>query len=115
MVMQIFTTAFHGLRDWVVQRATAAIMAIYSVLMVGLLVAYQPASFMAWKSLMGACWLKVMTLLFLLSLFAHAWIGVKDVLVDYIKPLRIRQTLHYAAAVSLFIYAAWTVQILWNA
>lgn len=115
MVRQIFTKAFHGLRDWLVQRATAAVMAIYSVLLVALVLIYQPAGFETWKDLMGAGWLKVATGLFLFSLYAHAWIGVNDVLVDYVKPLRIRQGLHYATAVALFFYAAWTVRILWNA
>ncbi|MFA6179014.1 MAG: succinate dehydrogenase, hydrophobic membrane anchor protein [Candidatus Methylopumilus sp.] len=115
MVMQIFSKAFHGLRDWLVQRATGAIMALYTVLMTGMLLVQRPDSYEAWKAMMGAGWLKVSTLLFLLSLFVHAWLGVNDVLVDYVKPLRIRQGLHYAAGVSLFFYAAWTVQILWNA
>jgi len=115
MVMKIFTNAFHGLRDWVVQRSTAAIMAIYSVTLLVLCLVYQPTSYAVWKTLMGNAGLRLMTLLFLLSLFAHAWIGVKDVLVDYIKPLRLRQFLHYATAISLFAYAAWSAHILWNA
>jgi succinate dehydrogenase / fumarate reductase membrane anchor subunit len=115
VVMQIFNKSFHGLRDWLVQRATAVIMAVYAVVLVAMCLIYKPASYESWKSLMGANWLKPMTLLFLLSLFAHAWLGVEAVLIDYVKPLRFRQTLQSAAALSLIFYAAWSVRILWNA
>jgi succinate dehydrogenase / fumarate reductase membrane anchor subunit len=115
VVMQIFNKSFHGLRDWLLQRATAVMMAVCSVLIVAVCLISKPASYAEWKSLMGAGWLKLITFLFLLSLFTHAWLGVRDVLIDYVKPVRIRQALQSIAAISLIYYTAWSVQILWNA
>ena len=58
--------------------------------------------------------MKLATFLFLVSLFLHAWIGMRDILMDYIKPTGVRLGLETAVAVALVAYAGWAVQILWS-
>lgn len=116
--MQFFRSfyhiAYHGSGEWLLQRMTALIMALYSVLLVLLLLIKQPWQFDAWHSMFAHGWLKIATALFLFSLFLHAWQGVQDILVDYIKLLSLRKLLKLVTTLSLLFYAVWTVRILWN-
>ena len=112
--MQILSTRYHGMRDWLLQRGTAVIMAIYSVLLLVLVVQRQPVNYETWKALFAAGWMRVATLLFLLSLFVHAWLGVKDILIDYVKPRLLHLVLKAATAIALLIYTAWAVKIVWS-
>lgn len=114
MVIQILSSAYHGMRDWLLQRGTAVVMALYSVLFALLVMVRQPSKFDAWKGLFDSGWMRIATFVFLLSLLLHAWIGVKDIFIDYIKSTPLRLTLQSAAALSLIVYAAWSVQILWG-
>ena len=58
--------------------------------------------------------MKLATFLFLVSLFLHAWIGMRDILMDYIKPTGVRLGLRDRSAVALVAYAGWALQILWS-
>lgn len=114
MVIQILSARYHGMRDFLLQRGTALIMALYSLLMVEMILLYQPGQYESWKALFAPAWLRVATLLFLLSLFVHAWLGVKDILIDYVKPRALNLALTAATAVSLVFYTAWAVKIVWS-
>ena len=54
------------------------------------------------------------TLLFLFSLYIHAWQGVRDIIIDYVYPSVIGKVLNVAVTLALIGYAAWSVQILWK-
>jgi len=54
------------------------------------------------------------SMLFLLSLFYHAWIGVRDIVMDYVKPASIRLSIHVLVILALVLYVIWSVQILWG-
>jgi succinate dehydrogenase hydrophobic membrane anchor protein len=47
-------------------------------------------------------------------LFYHAWIGVRDIFMDYIKPTGVRLVLHSVVVLLLIGYAGWAAQILWR-
>jgi succinate dehydrogenase / fumarate reductase membrane anchor subunit len=53
-------------------------------------------------------------LLFLVALLYHAWIGVRNIFMDYIKATGLRLTLYVVVILALIAYGAWTVQILWG-
>ena len=59
-------------------------------------------------------WMKVLTLVALLALLYHAWIGVKDIWLDYVKPVWVRLTLQTLTVLWLLACAVWSVQILWR-
>lgn len=103
-----------GMRTWALQRVTAMAMAIYSLVMLALLLLQQPGDFEAWKALMAPHWVRGLTLLFLLSLYVHAWLGVSNILGDYVKPPRLRQACKTATLACLGFYTAWSLQILWG-
>jgi succinate dehydrogenase / fumarate reductase membrane anchor subunit len=106
--------AHYGLRDWLAQRITAVIMAVYSVILVYVLFSKAPATYDAWRGLFSQGWMRIATLLFAFSLAWHAWVGVRDILMDYIKPDGLRLTLQVLVLLLLGIYFGWTVQILWR-
>jgi succinate dehydrogenase / fumarate reductase membrane anchor subunit len=114
MVNRVVTGAHYGLRDWLAQRITAAIMAVYSIIVAVVMLSGQPINYGVWRDLFSHGWMRVATLLFAASLAWHAWVGIRDVLMDYIKPTGLRLSLEILTLVVIACYVAWTVQILWR-
>jgi len=114
VVERVVTGAHYGLRDWLAQRITAVIMAVYTVILLVVLVGAVPITYPIWKDLFAQGWMRVATLLFAASLAWHAWVGVRDILMDYVKPVGVRLTLQVVVLVVLAGYLGWTIQILWR-
>ena len=114
MVNRVITGAHYGMRDWLAQRITAAIMAVYTVIVAVTVLANAPLKYAGWQSLFAQGWMRVATLLFALSLAWHAWVGARDILMDYIKHDGLRLTLQVFTLLLLGVYAGWTIQILWR-
>jgi succinate dehydrogenase / fumarate reductase, membrane anchor subunit len=114
VINRIVVGAHYGLKDWIAQRATAVIMAVYSVLIAVVLLIVHPGTFDAWHGVFAQGVIKFMTFLFFVSLFYHAWIGVRDIWMDYVKPTGIRLTLHVLTITALVGYTAWAAAILWR-
>lgn len=106
--------ARHGLRDWLVQRVTAVLLAIYTVVFVGILLICPPQNYGEWRALFENQPMRVATFLFFVSVFWHAWIGVRDILMDYVKPTSVRLGLEIVVAVLLVGYTGWAIRILWR-
>jgi succinate dehydrogenase / fumarate reductase membrane anchor subunit len=68
----------------------------------------------AWTGMFASQWMRTFSLLFLLALFYHAWIGIRDIVMDYVKPAGIRLVIHTLVILALVIYTIWSVQILWG-
>lgn len=114
MVKRIAIGAHYGLRDWLVQRVSAVVMVVYTLLVIAILFAHSPLQYAEWKTLFSQQWMRLASLLFLLSLFIHAWIGVHDILMDYVHATGIRLGLQVAVIVALVVYTTWSIQILWG-
>jgi succinate dehydrogenase / fumarate reductase, membrane anchor subunit len=114
MVNRIVVGAHYGLKDWIIQRATAIIMAVYTVVFLAVIGGVGPASFEAWRGIFANGFMKFITFLFFISLIYHVWIGIRDVWMDYIKPDGLRLLLMIATVAVLVGYAGWAVQILWR-
>ena len=114
MVNRILVGAHYGLKDWIIQRATAIVMALYTLLFLVVVGAVGPDSFEAWRAVFANGFMKFATFLFLVSVFYHAWIGIRDIWMDYVKPDGLRLLLMIATATVLVGYAGWAFQILWR-
>jgi succinate dehydrogenase / fumarate reductase membrane anchor subunit len=114
MVNRVVTGAHYGLSDWLIQRVTAVVMAVYTVIMVGYLWLQPPLDYNMWSVLFANQAMRTFTLLFLLSVFYHAWIGVRDIVMDYVKPPGVRLVIHVLVILTLVLYTIWSVQILWG-
>ena len=111
---RVVVGAHYGLRDWLAQRVTAVIMAVYSVVLVVLLLSGGPIGYAEWKALFAHGWMRVATLLFAVSVAWHMWVGVRDILMDYVRPDGARLTLQVLTLLMIAAYLAWTIQILWR-
>jgi succinate dehydrogenase / fumarate reductase, membrane anchor subunit len=114
MVNRDVIGAHYGTRDWLVQRVTAILMALYTLLLVGLLLATPNLDYESWQLIFKPQWMKLATLLFFAGLYWHAWIGVRNIFMDYIKSSSLRLAMHVFAIAWLTVCAAWSVQILWS-
>ena len=114
MVNRILVGAHYGLKDWIIQRATAIIMAIYTVIFLVVAGAVAPDSFEAWRGIFANGFMKFATFLFFVSVFYHAWIGVRDIWMDYVKPDGLRLLMMIVTVAVLVGYTGWAVQILWR-
>ena len=114
MTNRIITGAHYGLRDWLAQRITAVIMAVCSVIAVVVFLMNKNITYSVWRDLFAQGWMRVATLLFMASLAWHAWVGVRDILMDYIKAAGLRLTLEVLVLLTIAAYLGWTIQILWR-
>ena len=114
MVNRIVVGARYGLRDWLVQRISAIVMALYTVVFIVALAAAKPVDYGQWKALFAQGWMRLATLLFFVSLLLHAWVGMRDILMDYIKPTGWRLALEIVVILVLVGAAGWAVEILWR-
>jgi succinate dehydrogenase / fumarate reductase membrane anchor subunit len=111
---RIVTGARYGLRDWLVQRITAALMALFTLVLLAQVLFGGPLGYDRWAGIFSAQWMKCFTLVIVLALAWHAWIGVRDIWMDYIKPVGVRLALHVFAIVWLVGCAGWAIQVLWR-
>jgi succinate dehydrogenase membrane anchor subunit len=114
MVKRIVVGAHYGLGSWLAQRITAVIMALYSVILLVMFTTGRPINYGVWRELFAHGWMRVATLLFSVSLAWHAWVGMRDILMDYAKHDGLRLTLEVITILLLASYVGWTVQILWR-
>ncbi|MES2635815.1 MAG: succinate dehydrogenase, hydrophobic membrane anchor protein [Pseudomonadota bacterium] len=114
MFIQLLTNKYPGMRLWLSQRLTAVAMVIYIVLLLVLLLIIQPGGYAEWHAFVAPIWFRLATLLFFMCLFIHAWLGVADVLKDYIFNKVLRAYLQMAVDILLVMYLFWLVYILWN-
>ena len=112
MVNRVLVGAHYGLKDWFIQRATAVIMALYTLILLVALIAVRPDGYDAWRGLFAHGFMRFATFLFLVSLFYHAWIGMRDIWMDYVKPDGLRLLLMIATAALLVGYTGWALLIL---
>ena len=114
MVERIVTGAHYGLRDWLVQRITAVVMALYALAMAGWLLLHLGFNYDTWTILFSGNVVRTFSLLFLLAVYCHAWVGVRDIVMDYIKPAGLRLVIYVLVILALLLYLIWSVQILWG-
>jgi succinate dehydrogenase / fumarate reductase, membrane anchor subunit len=114
VVKRLVVGAHYGLRDWLAQRITALVMAVYIAGFVFVWFSKQPTTYDAWRGLFAQGWMRVATLLFIASLAWHAWVGVRDILMDYIAATWLRLSLQVLTLLLLAIYLGWGIQILWR-
>jgi succinate dehydrogenase / fumarate reductase membrane anchor subunit len=106
--------AHYGVGGYLMQRLSAVVLVAFVLLLVLRLLIAGPLGYDGWAGLFVPLWMKIVTLVTLFALFYHAWIGVRDIWMDYVKPTAIRLTLQTLTVLWLVICAVWSVQILWR-
>jgi succinate dehydrogenase / fumarate reductase, membrane anchor subunit len=111
---RVIVGAHYGLRDWLSQRITAALMALFTAVLVLQLLFGGPLGYERWAGIFATQWMKVLTFVTIVALALHAWVGMRDIWMDYIKPVGIRLLLQVVTIVWLVGCAGWAVQVLWK-
>lgn len=121
MVTAVTTFGRSGLSDWLIQRFSAVVLAAYTVFMTVFLVTTPELTYDIWAGLFSQLWMRVFTLLVLLSCAAHGWIGLWGVLTDYVttrmmgsSALALRMIILTVYALITLTYLVWGVEILWG-
>ncbi len=113
MVNRKLTGAHYGLRDWIMQRVTAVIIIVYTVLLlIGLVLL--PSDYAAWQAFFSNTLVRVFTQVAVLAVLLHAWVGIRDVWMDYVKPFGLRVILHSLTILWLVGVLIYSVKVIWG-
>ncbi|WP_428772055.1 succinate dehydrogenase, hydrophobic membrane anchor protein [Vibrio sp.] len=115
MVNNVSTFGRNGVHDFLLIRATAIIMTLYTVYMLSFVVFSGDITYQSWTQFFGGTFTKSFTMLALVSVLIHAWIGLWQVLTDYIKCAKLRGGLQLGIIAVLFGYFFSGLFILWGA
>ncbi len=121
MVTSVTSLGKNGLYDWVIQRFTALILGVYFLCMMGFLVVTPDLTYEQWQGYMGSTYMRIFTLIALLAMAAHAWVGLWTVSTDYLTTRQLgamgttlRLVFQAVCAVVTIVYVVWGIQILWG-
>lgn len=107
--------AHYGMRDWLAQRITASLMALFTLVVLGhILLTKGPIGYDKWAGVFSSQWMKVLTFTILIAMAYHIWVGMRDIWMDYVKPVAIRLGLQVFTMVWLTACTAWAIQVLWR-
>ena len=105
--------AHYGVVSFLGQRITSVILTVW-LLLVGFSILFGPLTYETWAGLFAPLWMKIITLVAMLSLLYHAWVGVRNIWMDYVQPVWARLSLQTITVVWLIACAVWSVQIVWR-
>jgi succinate dehydrogenase / fumarate reductase membrane anchor subunit len=111
---RVVVGAHYGLRDWLSQRVTAVLMVLFTVVLLAQVLMPGPLDYARWAGIFAAQWMKVLTFVVIVALAWHAWVGVRDIWMDYVKPVGVRLALQVFTIVWLVGCTGWAVQVLWR-
>jgi len=113
-VGRLVVGAHYGSRDGLVQRVTAALIALFTLVLVVQLLLPGEIGYGRWAGIFASQWMKVLTFAVIVAVAWHAWVGVRDIWIDYVKPMGVRLVLQVFTIVWLVGCAGWAVQVLWR-
>ncbi len=121
MVTAVTNFGRSGLYDWVMQRVSGVVLLCYFVFIAAVILGNPDISYADWRATFEPTWVRIFSVAALLSLAAHAWIGLWCVLTDYVTPRLmgekanlLRGLATVACAITLFTYLVWGIQIIWG-
>jgi succinate dehydrogenase / fumarate reductase membrane anchor subunit len=107
--------AHYGTKDWLAQRVTAIVMAIYTVILLVVFLTGDDFGYRGWAGMFAQQWFKIATFVTILSLIYHAWVGMRNILMDYCtKSVGLRLVLQVATLLWLVGCDGWAAQIIWR-
>ena len=121
MVAKLNYLLRRGVFDWVIQRISAVLLAIYTIGIIGFFVTHPNLEFEAWRNLFSSQLVRIFSLITLLFLCGHMWVGMWTIITDYLTPLQLGsyakpiQGLCQIGIISLIIfYAIWGTFVFWS-
>lgn len=115
MVNNVSALGRNGVHDWLLLRASAIVITLYVLYILGFFITAPAITYEVWRGFFASSITKVFTVLTLLSVLVHAWVGMWQVLTDYIKPLALRLVLQLVIVVVLLVYLLYGTIVVWGA
>lgn len=110
-----------GSRDWIVQRLSAVVLAVYSVVLLGFFLTHGNVEFAEWSQFMTSLPMRLFSLVAILALAGHAWVGMWTVFTDYIttsqmgpKAAGLRMVLQSLMIIAILVFLFWGIMIFWG-
>ena len=121
MVTNVTNFSRSGLYDWMAQRVSAVVLAAYFLFLLGYVALHPGLTYEDWRGLFSQSWMRIFSLLALLGLAVHAWVGMWTITTDYLTNMAIgkwatgvRFLVQAACGMLMFVLFVWGVQILWG-
>ncbi len=115
MTLNTHTKSAHALRDWLAQRITAGVMAAFTLIVLAQVIFNKGTiGYDKWAGIFNPQWMKLLTFVVILALAYHVWLGMREIFMDYIKPVALRLSLQVFSIVWLVGCAGWAIQVLWR-
>ena len=95
------------------QRASAVYLLCYIVFVLVHILLDPPTSYRAWREWASHPGVGIASAVFFAALLAHMWVGLRDVIIDYVHPIAVRATVLALLALGLTGIGAWVLRILW--
>lgn len=101
-----------GMRAWLVQRVSAAVLAIcFAALLIAWLT-HRPVSYDMWHGMLSHPFVNIAAMLFFIALVLHAWVGMRDVALDYIHSTGWRLAALVVVVLTLLVTLVWALRVL---
>lgn len=113
--MKTATGSHTGTGSWLLQRATAIVLALSLPGLVLVFLMALPLDFAGWQALFAPLWNRVLMLLIGTALALHAWVGMRDIFMDYVHPVGLRLSLVLLVILTLAGSVVWLAAILFGA
>lgn len=114
MVTNITSLTGNGLKDWLIQRVTAIYFSIYSLFLLGFLIIHPQLQYNQWFALFHCGLFQLASVIALLMLTLHAWIGIWTVTTDYMKGTALRLSVQVLVFLLLLVQFIWGLMIVWG-
>lgn len=121
MVTSVTNLSRSGLYDWMAQRVSAVLLAAYTLFLLGYFLFNPDLTYEQWNALFSQNWMRIFSLLTLVALSVHAWVGMWTISTDYLTPMSlgksatvVRFLFQVACGLLMFVLFVWGVQILWG-
>jgi succinate dehydrogenase / fumarate reductase, membrane anchor subunit len=112
---RIVVGAHYGVRDWLSQRVTAVLMALFTLVVLGQMIFNKGTmGYDKWAGIFSSQWMKTLTFVVIVAMLYHVWVGMRDIWMDYIQPVGIRLLMQVFTIVWLVACAGWAIQVLWR-
>jgi len=101
-----------GLRAWLLQRLSALYMGVYLLIFLFYMLIRAPAGYLAWRETLAGPWMSLPMILFFMALLIHAWVGMRDVILDYVHDTALRLGMLTLIGLALLACGLWVLDIL---
>lgn len=114
MVTNVMSLTGNGFKDWWLQRATAILMAAYTIFLFVFIVTHPNIQFDQWQKLFTCNAFKITTMITLLAFLMHTWIGIWTVTTDYLKCTVLRTVIQWSVILFLLVQFIYCIMIIWG-